>query len=216
MPGFSCTDTSVCFDCRRPFAKLLLLQRLKVPRSIVCSRSFCVAFSDYSSWATCMAKRLPVFGSVLIVFHHVHRDVDNKGRSPRQFEVHGCLCCGCRSMVFSRRRRLCVSGRLATIVLLIAHRHHWETVVVLWNDGARGAAVLHICSCGSLYPLIGGVEPGGKQEMLGALYQQTIITVLRGEDNDVIREEEERSAIDGVLIFDLAALFLSRYPRGQR
>ena len=46
-----------------------------------------------------------------------------------------------------------------------------------------------------LYPAIGGVEPGGRQESLGFALQQ-VVTVMRGE-NDL--SAEEQSAVDAVL-----------------
>lgn len=176
------------------------LQRLKVPKTYrLLSLFFVSLFPIIPLWATCMAKD-SLFSAVFLLFFIMFIEMwITKGEALASSKF---------MVVFVVVAGLCILTKktgvylvaLPMIVLLIAHRHHWETVVAATM---APVALFFIFVPAVLYPLIGGVEPGGKQEMLGALYQQTI-TVLREEDNDVT--EEERSAIDGVLYSDLAAL----------
>ncbi|HAM16876.1 MAG TPA: hypothetical protein DCP91_13695 [Eggerthellaceae bacterium] len=83
------------------------------------------------------------------------------------------------------------------LVMLVAYRGYWKQLAVCI---AAPLLVFQGLVPAVLYPAIGGVAPGGNEEVFGTLYQQ-VITVVRESDD---LTADERSAVDAVLDVDAA------------
>ena len=83
------------------------------------------------------------------------------------------------------------------VIMLFAYRTYWKQLLV---DIAVPMALFLGLVPAVVYPALGGVEPGGNEEVFGTMYQQVVTAVLADDDLTA----EERRAVDTVLDLDAA------------
>lgn len=160
---------------------------------------FVALFPFIPLWATCMGKD-SLFSAVFVLFFIMYIEA---------FQTKGRVFCSSKFMIlFVGVMGLCILTKkvgiflvvLSMVALALANREYLKAIVA---TTFASAALFFFLAPAIVYPLIGGVEPGGKQEMFGALYQQ-VVTVVLEENSDV--SDEERKVIDKVLFTELSSL----------
>ena len=168
------------------------LRKLGVPKAFqLAALAFCALFPPLPLWACVMVKDV-LNAAVFIWFCLLVAEVvrtrgaafESKG-ALAAYIVLGCLC------ILTKKSGAIVV--VASSVALMAYvRGRWVAL-------AAGAAVpLVVCFAlvpAFVYPAIGGVAPGGKQEAFGFAFQQ-VITAMN-EDDDLT--DAEREALRAVL-----------------
>ena len=167
------------------------LERLRVPKLFrIAALAFCALFPPIPLWSTCMVKdslNACFFGFFCILAAEAVRtkgDFFQASRNVALFILVACLC------IMTKKTGVIVvlsTGlALATIV-----RKQWMKLVA----GAVGPIIICFGIIPAvLYPAIGGVAPGGSQEMFGFAFQQ-VITAINENDDLTAHEHESVSAV---------------------
>lgn len=174
-------------------ASCCYLERLNAPKAVrVGAILFVALFPAIPQWATCMVKDSTYslfFIPYFIMYLEVLRTKGEAWRS-RRFLIWFIVVIGL--CILSKKTGVHIVT-ISGLFLLLANRGTWKqglTVLI------APILVFSLALPAAVYPAIGGVAPGGKQEAIGSLLQQTV-TVLRQEGNNVTADE--RAAIDAVL-----------------
>ncbi|MBQ9003418.1 MAG: hypothetical protein IJ087_16340 [Eggerthellaceae bacterium] len=173
------------------------LERLGVPKLFrLVSLAFCALFAPLPLWSAVMVKDV-INAAVLIYFALLVAEAvrsrgllfDSKAMVVA-YIVLGCLC------ILTKKSGVLVVGA-STVALALYLRSRWAALAV-------GLAVpLVVCFAllpALVYPAIGGVALGGKQEAFGFALQQVITAMSEGDD----LTDGEREAVAGVLDIDRA------------
>ena len=168
------------------------MERLRVPRVFrLVSLVFCALFPPIPMWATAMVKdplNAMVFVYFMVVFVEAVRTRGKMFARARMVVLYIVLACLC--ILTKKSGALVVSA--GTFFLMLYARDHWKAALL------NLVAPLVVCFAIVpllVYPLIGGVAAGGKQEAFGFAFQQVVTAVLENDDLSA----EERSAVKGVL-----------------
>ena len=162
------------------------LERLQVPKLFrVISLAFCAFFIPIPMWATCMIKDAlysVMFALFCLVFAEAVRTRGGSLESKRMVVAYILIACLC--ILTKKTGALIVA--IATIVLFIFARKRWRELLLGF---ATPLVICFILIPVALYPAIGGVASGGKQEMFGFAFQQVITAI--NEDDDLSSQELE-------------------------
>ena len=177
------------------------LERLGVAKPFrLASLAFCALFPPLALWAACMVKDstnacMFVFFSLLVAEAVRTRGAlfDSK-RMVAAYIVVACLC------ILTKKSGMIVVGA-STVALMLYVRSRWLALA--------SGLVVPLAVCFAIvplvvYPAIGGVAPGGKQEAFGFALQQ-VVTAVRDSDD---LSAGEREALGKVVDLDRA---LKRY-----
>lgn len=163
------------------------LETLEVPKLFrIVSLLFCALFPPIPLWATCMLKD-SLFSAIYIYYCLlVVEAVRTKGRlfSSAQKVV---LYIGVASLCILTKKSGVLVVSISTLALLLYARSYWKSIAL---NFAIPLVFCLILVPMALYPAIGGVAAGGKQEMFGFAFQQVITAI---NDNDDLTDQERES-----------------------
>lgn len=187
----ACTALALALGC-------CYLEKLQVPKVLrIAALLFCALFPVYPQWTTDMIKDslfslcfVPYFVCYIEIFRTKGRALGGK-RFLVWFMVCVCLC------ILTKKSGVYIVG-LSGVVMALVYRTYWKRAVLSVIAPIMLALVLVPAL---VWPAVGGVAPGGKQEMLGVFLQQTVTVLVEGDDD---LSEDERAAIDSVLDTDAA------------
>lgn len=173
------------------------LERLGVSKLFrIISLAFCALFPPLPLWATDMVKDVTnaamfVYFAVLVAEAVRSRGaVFGSKAMVVAYIVLGCLC------ILTKKSGVIVVGA-TSIALMLYLRTRWAALV---SGLAVPILVAFALVPALVYPAIGGVAPGGKQEAFGFALQQVITAMNEGDD----LADWEREAVAGVLDIDRA------------
>ena len=168
-------------------ASICYLSRLKTPYVIRLALLIIVGIVPVFSVEILTMQKDSLFGIFFLGYAMMYLDVFiNKGKSISNkkwlivFAILAIL------TILTKKTGIYVI-LLSGIIMLIAYRKEWKSLLV-----AYGVPILigAVCVPLLIFPAL-NIAPGGKQEMFGPLYQQTI-TVLKKDPNVYTAEEKER------------------------
>ena len=179
------------------------LERLGVPKVFrLITLVFCALFPPIPMWATAMVKD-PLNAAVFIYFMvlfaegiRTRGDVFDNVRMVVLYIVLASL------VILTKKSGALVVGA-GSLALLLYARQHWKAMAL---NLVTPLAICLVIVPAVVYPAIGGVASGGKQEAFGFAFQQ-VVTAVR--DNDDL-SAEEREAVNAVL--DLKAAVKAYEP----
>lgn len=176
------------------------LDRLGVPKALrLLSLLFVALFPLIPLWATCMSKDglfSPLFVIYFVFFAEAFKSKGERFANPRFLLAYILIAGLC---ILTKKSGVCIVA-LSTVSLFIVNR---GSLINILASVVAPIAVFAMLVPSVLYPLVGGVEPGGKQEILGFMYQQ-VVTAIRSNPESVT--EEEVRGIEGVLYLKPAVL----------
>lgn len=173
------------------------LAKLKVPWPFrFISLVFCSFFPPIPQWATCMLKD-PINAALFVYFFLMAIEaVRSNGSFFASWKRTAGYIAVAMLVILTKKSGVLVVS-ITTLALLITYHQHWKQLVL-------GLIVpLVVCFAvipATVYPAIGGVAPGGKQEAFGFALQQTITAINERDD----LSEAERNAVSRVLDIEQA------------
>lgn len=189
----SLTAVVLAITCCYAADRLAISQRFAAIVVAICA--LCPLFPQ---WATYMGKDSLFsisFLAYMICFVEVVR---SKGACCKSKTFVAALILASFLSMVSKKPGLYIVAASNIFLLVYCWRggYRWQSIVQL----VAPLAVAVVLVPAIVYPLIGGVAPGGKQETLGVFLQQTVTVVRESDDLSA----EEREALEGVLDVDSA------------
>lgn len=173
------------------------LDKLGVPKPIRLSLLVFVAiFPPIPNWAMCMCKD-SLFSAVFILYFVAFIEiVRTKGAALGSKRFLACYVILSGLCILTKKPGVYIFI-LSGFVLLVVYRRFWKRTLVAL---IAPLLLFSFAFPAVVYPLIGGVASGGKQEMLGTFFQQTATYLLEHDDATA----EELETIKKVMNIDAA------------
>ncbi|WP_101722933.1 DUF6020 family protein [Eggerthella timonensis] len=173
------------------------LEKLRAPKPLrLALLAFAALFPPIPNWAMCMCKDSlfsAVFVLYFIAFIEVARTKGSALKSKRFLIGYVALAGLC---ILTKKPGVYIVA-LSGLTILIAYRHFWKHALAAF---VAPILLFSLAFPAIVYPLIGGVASGGKQEMLGTFFQQTTTYLLQHDDASA----DELEAIGKVMDIDAA------------
>ena len=178
-------------------ASVCYLQQLSIGRgSRVASLAFVALFPVFPQWATTMLKD-SLFSAVFVLFCLMIVEIWRTGGDSLKSNRFLVILASISLLVVLTKKPGLIVFIVCAIPLIVAYKGYRMKV-------ALSTAAVLIVSIGLVpalvYPAIGGVSPGGRQEMFGPLMQQAITVVKECDD----LTEDERSNLRTIMNYDRA------------
>lgn len=173
------------------------LERLGVPKVFrVVSVLFVALFPPIPQWATCMVKdslNAPFFVLFALMYAEVLR---TKGASLRSKRFLAAFFVVAFLFIVTKKSSALVFGAAMVVLIIVEHRSWTRSLLTAAVPLALGAAIVPAL----LYPAIGNVAPGGKQESFGFAFQQVVTAINDGTE----LSDSERETVSRVLDIERA------------
>lgn len=180
------------------------LRRIGAPRgAVLAALAFVCAVPVYGAYAAVVVKDMLFAGIYVVWFTAVIAIVHTRGSVLRRTPVLAVFLLITVALCLTKKTGIYIA--IPTLIVLAAlYRRQWARLVA---PALAAAVVMWGIMPGLVFPAL-NVAPGGSQEMLGTLFQQTARYV---SEHGLEVSARERRAIDAVLDYDTLA---ERYEPG--